>query len=80
MIYAPGYGDGSYRAWAESLINVMAKFRGLGDEEDNEVDAASHALRHLRDRQWAVREDERHAAEQGMRSKSQKPAQPLYPS
>jgi hypothetical protein len=80
MIYAPGYGDGSYRAWAESLINVMAKFRGLGDEEDNEVDAASQALRHLRDRQWAVREDERHAAEQGMRSKSQKPAQPLYPS
>jgi hypothetical protein len=78
MIFAPGFGDGTYRAWAQSLIDTMARFRGLGDEEDNEVDAASQALRHLRERQWAIREDERAEIEREMRNQKHK-SEPLYP-
>jgi phage terminase large subunit-like protein len=78
MVCAPGFSDGTFRGWAQSLIDVMARFRGLGDEEDNEVDAASQALRYLRDRQWAIREDERAMYEREMRT-IKKDQPPLYP-
>jgi predicted phage terminase large subunit-like protein len=78
MIHLPAYSDGQYREWGQMLVDECASFpKGATDDL---VDSTTQALKHIRDRGLAVRRDERSSEMNAMRSKSQKPAQPLYPT
>jgi predicted phage terminase large subunit-like protein len=78
MIFLPAYSDGQFREWGEMLVSECASFpKGATDDL---VDSTTQALKHIRDRGLAVRRDERSSLTNAMRSKSQKPAAPLYPT
>jgi hypothetical protein len=77
MIYAPGFGDGTFREWAQMMIDEAAKFRGLADEEDNLVDTLTQALKFIRDNGLAIRRDEQAAEIEELRRYKAK-SLPLY--
>jgi hypothetical protein len=62
------------------VINETAKFRGIGDEEDNLVDSTTQALRYLRDTGWLIRGEERAQIERELGRHKGGPPQALYPS
>jgi hypothetical protein len=80
MVFAPGYADGAWRDWVNVVINETAKFRGIGDEEDNLVDSTTQALRYLRDTGWLIRGEERAQIERELGRHKGGPPQALYPS
>jgi phage terminase large subunit-like protein len=80
MVFAPGYADGAWRDWVNAVINETAKFRGIGNEEDNLVDTTTQALRYLRDNGWLIRGDERASLEKELGRHKSGNSTALYPA
>lgn len=81
MVEAPASAHGDtlvFREWAQMTIDECAKFRGLPGDEDNLVDSATQALKHIRDIGLAVRREEKSAYDEDM-ARHRPKAEPLYP-
>jgi predicted phage terminase large subunit-like protein len=76
MIVIPTFGDGSLREWGQMLVDECAAFPN--GSTDDLVDSTSMALKHIRDRNLAVRIDERAAEEREIMSSVRKSPEPLY--
>lgn len=75
VIWAPGYSDGSYRAWADKVISQMASFPKAA--HDDLTDTVTMGLKYLRERGLLVRRDE-HARSVSERLLFQPKPRPLY--
>lgn len=81
IIEAPASESGDvllFREWAQMVIDECAKFRGLPGDEDNLVDAATQAIRFLRDNGFATRGDERSVLETARAMKRGGPRPSIY--
>lgn len=76
QVWAPANDDGTFRRWAEKVIDQMGKFPK--DKHDDLTDAVVHGLKYLRDTGMLLRVDEHRRAEQE-EATYKPPLQPLYP-
>lgn len=81
MIYAPAkiteQNDVRFLDWADEAIREITLFpRGAHDDI---LDSMTLALKHLRDRGWAIRKDERAADDRALATKRGGPREAIYP-